>query len=260
MRRSGVLTGPAAGRSLVRLKVRRRGSLRVRKPLAARGLNGFAVVVAAALLLLGPALSGTANAGVDHDGRWSGTSRADGSFAEIFGNGFSPRSHQCVLYSVLTFDDSAPRQVEAGLARCSGAAIDGSCANGHVFVETTNGIKYSCTQGYTFKNNVGYDATTYRTGSYSRTVRGHIDGATRSISGFGLKDWTKAETWGEATGGSRCPGPSKGTFHSWERYDTSTGWHYVTKSLIHRVRQGMAGAPCWRTVSRPTSIGDYHVN
>jgi hypothetical protein len=202
-----------------------------------------------------------ADAAVDHDGRWTGTSAADGSYAQVYGNGFSANSGQCVIYAALSFDDTASRQIESGLVRCNGANIDGTCADGHAFVETVANGNYSCTQGYSITNNTGYDATTYRTGSTSTTFHGHVNGANGDVGGFGLTDWIKGETWGEATGGSACPAPSKGTFLSWERYDTSTGWHYVTSSSIHRIVQGtMSGTPCWATVSTVSSTGDYVVD
>jgi hypothetical protein len=217
----------------------------------------------ALVVMFTPSFVASAQAGMDHDGRWSGTSSADGSYAEVFGNGFSANNQQCVFYSALTYDADAPRQIESGLIRCNNWSIDnGMCTDGHAFVETYNGSGYACTQGYTFTNNTGYDATTYRNSATSTTFTGHINGATRQVSGFGLADWTKAETWGEANGlNNSCPSPSKGTFYSWERYDAVSGWSYASSSTIHRVASAdMNNPPCWGTVSSVSSIGDFYVD
>ena len=215
----------------------------------------FALVPALLFVTAAPAM-----AGLDQDGRKTGTTAADGSYSRLVGNGFSATSGQCVLYAALSYDSTSDRQIESGLVRCNGAAIDGTCPDGQVFVERYNGSSYYCTPGYSFDNNTQYDATTYRTGATSTTFTGHINGAQMSQAGFGLSDSVRGYAWGEATGASTCPSPSKGTFTNWKRYDTSAGWSYVTSSTTHRYASGQSGAPCWDTISSPASDGGFYVD
>lgn len=202
----------------------------------------------------------SADAAYDQEGRRTGTAAADGSYAEIAGNGFPARSGQCVLYAALTTDfDGTQRQIESGLVRCNGANIDGTCFDGHAFVERYNGTNYYCQQGYTFTNNTAYDATTYRQSSTSTTFTGHVNGASLTQAGFGLADEVRGIAWGEATGGTGCPSPSRGTFRSWKRYDTSSGWSLVTGSTVWTDHAGITGAPCW--VASPVSAtGEFDVD
>lgn len=211
-------------------------------------------------VLLGGLLS-AAIADVDQDGRRTASTSVDGSFVRLEGNGFSPANNQCVIYGVLSYDSSAPRQIESGLVRCdSGTSIDGTCPGGQVFVERYNGSSYFCTPGYSFNNNTQYDATTYRNSSSSTTFTGHINGSTLTQGGFGLSDNIRGYAWGEATGGSTCPSPSRGTFHVWQRYNTSSGWSYVDGSSVFRYDNGMNGAPCWGSISAADSSGGFDVD
>jgi hypothetical protein len=150
--------------------------------------------------------------------------------------------------------------VQSGLVRCNTATLDGTCTDGEVFVETYDSLGYRCTSGYTFTNNTEYDATTYRTSATGTTFHGQINGASRDASGFGLTQSTRGYTWGEATSGPTCPSPSKGTFALWQRYDSATGWAYVTSSTIYRNASGMTNSPCWATVSSVSSTGGYYVD
>lgn len=198
-----------------------------------------------------------ANAGVDQEGRVSGTHSADGSYSRLAGNGFSANPGQCVIYSVNTSDWTNQHMVQSGLVRCSSAWLDnGMCTDGHTFVETENGSTYLCDQGYTFTNNTQYDATTYR--QSGTTFYGHINGAEKTLSGFGSTDDIRAYAWGEATGSSyTCPAPSKGTFTDWKRYDSSVGaWSYVTSSSAHH-NSNMGY--CWHP-STVSSTGDFYVD
>lgn len=199
--------------------------------------------------------------GLDQDGRRTGSTSVDGSYAQVVGNGFSAVNNQCVLYSALSYDSTAPRQIESGLARCNNWTIDGTCTDGYSFVERYNGSSFYCTSGYSFTNNTAYDATTYRQSSTSTTFTGHVNGVTLTQSGFGLSDNVQGYAWGEATGGASCPSPSKGTFNIWERYDTSTGWHYVTSSTAFRHVDGtISGTPCWGTIAATSSDGGFYVD
>lgn len=228
---------------------------------AVRAFVRLLLVVTTAGVLIAPT---AAMASVDQDGRKTGSTTIDGSYAQVTGNGFSANSSQCVLYSTLSYDSTAPRQVESGIDRCNGINLDNntsSCPGGYAFVERYNGSNYYCDNGYAITNGIAYDATTYRTGVTSTTFHGHIDGAALDQGGFGLTDHIQGYTWGEATGGSNtCPSPAKGTFDSWERYDTATGWSLVTSSTTHRSGGGMSGAPCWATISAVDSTGGFYVD
>jgi hypothetical protein len=188
----------------------------------------------------------------------SGTHAADGSYSRLEGNGFSANPYQCVIYSVHSSDWSAPRLVQAGLVRCNSAVIDNTCTDGHTFVERNNGSSYFCVPGYSFTNNTLYDATTYRTSATGTNFYGHINGAEINQSGFGLTDDIQAFAWGEATGdSSTCPPrtASKGHFTLWKRYDSASGWAYVTTSQpFTNSNMGQ----CWQ----PTNVtsGEFYVD
>lgn len=223
------------------------------------------VVLAAGVGLVSTgALVSPANAGYDQEGRTAGNHSVDGSYSRLQGNGFSANNHQCVIYSAISEDftsNGTPhRQLESGLVRCNNATIDGTCHNGYVFVERYDGSYYHCKQGYSFSNKYQYDATTYRKSPTSTTFHGHVNGASLDQGGFNLSYTTVARTWGEASGGSTCPAPSRGTFHIWKKYDTSGGWTYVTGSSRYRNHSGIPAAPCWATISATNSSGGYDVD
>lgn len=234
---------------------------RVKRRAAGRyALTGCCLAVIGGILLA-PV---SASAAYDQDGRRTGSTSIDGSYAEVTGNGFSAVSGHCVLYATLSSDSTASRQVESGVLRCNGGTLDpttSACPGGYAYVERFNGTNFYCDSGYAITNGVAYDATTYRTGGSSTTFHGHIDGAAIDQAGFGLSDSVRGYAWGEATGGTKCPGASKGTFGSWERYDTSTGWHLVSASSLHRgVSGSMSGTPCWATISSVNSTGGFYVD
>lgn len=222
-----------------------------------------AVCAAGAAFVLAGMLLTPAHAGYDQEGRLSGSSSVDGSYSRLAGNGFSANSGQCVIYAALSTSFNASgtglRQIQSGLTRCNNATIDGTCPDGQTFVERYNGSSYYCTTGYSFTNNTQYDATTYRNSATSTTFTGHINGVTLTQAGFVLSDDTNAITWGEVTGGTTCPSPSRGTFYTWKKYDTSAGWTYVTGSSAYHNESGIPAAPCW-AISATDSSGGYDVD
>jgi hypothetical protein len=139
--------------------------------------------------------------------------------------------------------------------------LDGTCAGGHAYVEEFDHGSYSCQAGYSFTNDTYYDATTYRNSSSSTTFTGHIDGQTSTQGGFGLNDTIVGFAWAEATGGSTCPSIVKGSFLSWERYFTTSGWGYVDNSTFNPQNDysGLIGDPCWDHVGSVNSTGDFVV-
>ncbi len=206
-------------------------------------------------------LAGPASARYHQDGRVSHSHSVDGSYSRLAGNKFNVQSSQCVIYSVMSADWTVQRLVQSGVVRCKGIPLDSSaCPGGHAFVErAANASTYYCTAGYNFTKNTKYDATTYRTSATGSTFTGHINGASAQQSGMGVSDDIRAYAWGEATGNNySCPAPAKGTFALWKRYNTSSGWHYITNSSLHRVNSGMQGA-CWPTVSAVSS-GSFYVD
>jgi hypothetical protein len=197
----------------------------------------------------------------DQEGRTAGSDSVDGSYAQLVGNGFSAKSHECVVYATLTADQTHPHQIEAGVLRCNNATFDGGmCNDGHAYVEAFNGSSYTCKQGYTFTNNTAYDATTYRTSTTSTTLYGHINGASATQGGFGLNDATHATSLGEVIGtNTSCPAPSRGTFKVWQRYNASNGWHYVGGGSVKSSHYGIYDAPCW-TASAVSATGGFDVD
>jgi hypothetical protein len=174
---------------------------------------------------------------------------------------FHPSSGQCVLYSTLSADFTTLRQIQSGIVRCDGGPLGGSCPSGQVFVERYNGASYFCTPGYSFSNSYQYDATTFRNGPSSTTFTGQINGASLSQGGFGLSDEIRGLAWGEVAGTSTCPSSNSGSFFTWQKYDTSSGWSYVTGSDVHQYATfGFAGAPCWGTITSTSSQGAFDVD
>jgi hypothetical protein len=215
----------------------------------------------ATMFMVSWSFASVANAyNVDQDGRVTGANNVDGSYAQVIGNSFDETADQCVIYSVLSYDSTAPRQLESGLVRCSSpATIDGSCPGGHTFVERWDGSNYRCVSGYSFTNGTEYDATTYR--NSGTQFLGSINGASNGQSGFGANDNIQGYAWGEASGGSTCPSPASGNFTTWQRYVFGVGWSDVTGSSIFRgVLGNMSGTPCWPTVSATDSSGGFGVS
>ncbi len=220
----------------------------------------LAVTVATSLLTIS-AVALPASAEVDQDGRRTASTAVDGTSAVIYGNGFSATASQCALYAVLVYDsEGTDHMVEAGLVRCNGASIDGTCDSGYSFVERYNGSAYYCSPGLTFSNNTGYSASISRASSTSTTMNGAIHGASNSQTSFGTADTTTAYAWGEATGGSTCPSPSKGTFALWKRLNNAAGWSTIDGASLYRLNTGMSGAPCWDTVSGVSGTGGFYVD
>lgn len=227
--------------------------------LASRKVVWSSLTLALWLVLAAGALS-PVGAYYEQDGRESSTHNVDGSYARLQGHSFNPDSGQCVLYSTLSYDSTAYRQLESGIVTCKNADIDATCTSGHVFVERFDGSQYFCTPGYTFLTKYQYDATTYRASATSTTFNGQINGANLSQSGFGLSDYITPYAWGEATGGNFCPVSQDGSFIYWEKYDTSAGWAYITSSTIDHSGYGLAGSPCWSRISSTDSTGGFNVD
>lgn len=80
-----------------------------------------------------------ADAASNADGRQSGSSSADGSYAQIVGNGFSPNPGQCVIYSTSSKNYTQYRQIQVGLLRCNGINLAGTCPGGRTFIERYTG-------------------------------------------------------------------------------------------------------------------------
>jgi hypothetical protein len=225
-------------------------------PKVVRSSLGLAVWLIFVGALISPVLAGT-----NQSGRQTGSSSVDGSYARLQGHAFHPSSGQCVLYSTLSADFTTLRQIQSGIVRCDGGPLGGSCPSGQVFVERYNGASYFCTPGYSFSNSYQYDATTFRNGPSSTTFTGQINGASLSQGGFGLSDEIRGLAWGEVAGTSTCPSSNSGSFFTWQKYDTSSGWSYVTGSDVHQYATfGFAGAPCWGTITSTSSQGAFDVD
>lgn len=189
---------------------------------------------------------------LSQDGRVTGSFAVNGSAVNITGNSFGGQVGQCVLYSHLIYDATAPRQVEAGVVRCNNAAIDGTCNGGFGFTERFDGSGYYCNQGNGFTNNVSYDTVISR--DNSTQYSGGILGSSNVQSGFDASHHIYAYAWAEVTGAGGCPGGNHaGSFSGWQRLTTS--WGTVTGSnILH----GGASGPCW-TVSG-ISGGSFNVS
>lgn len=253
-------SGQMTALSAVAERQARRGARAKRGGVLLRRRPVLLLPTLAIMLMVSWSFASAASASIDQDGRVSGSTSVDGSYAQVIGNSFDETADQCVLYSVLSYDSTAPRQLESGLVRCSyPATIDGSCPGGQTFVERWDGSNFFCVSGYSFTNGTAYDATTYR--NSGTQFLGSVNGASNGQSGFGANDDIQGYAWGEATGGSTCPSPAHGTFNTWQRYVFGVGWSYVTGSSIFRGGVGnMCGTPCWPTVSATDSSGGFDVS
>ena len=226
---------------------------------AHRLARSYATLAAVLLAACGVLVVGPAFAVIDQEGRVSVSHTVDGSYSRLSGDSFSPKSGQCVIYSVNTSDWTNHRMVQSGLVRCNDKVLDApDCPGGTSFVETEVGNTYHCVAGYTITNDTQYDATTYRTSSSGSTVHGHVNGASASLGGISVGDDVRAYAWGEATGSSStCPAPSRGVFTLWKKYDTSAGWTYVTSSSKHHFNS--MPSTCWTSISAVSS-GEFDVD
>jgi hypothetical protein len=196
---------------------------------------------------------------VSQDGRRTASTSVDGSRASVVGNGFSAEANQCVLYSTLVYrSNGTGSQLQAGLVRCNGILLTGSCDDGHTFIERFDGSSYYCISGNSFTNGTAYTALVYRTDTDSSTMTASISGALMQHGGFGLSQDTRAYAWGEATGGTNCPEPSSGTFLTWDRR-IGTTWASVNNSQVFHGGT-LSGAPCWGAVSASQADGGFEVD
>lgn len=214
------------------------------------------VVMATALSVSTSAAYGA----VDQEGKQTSITSVDGTTGDITPNSFNPASSQCDLYSILIFDATTSRQVETGLARCSGATIDGTCTDGHAFSERYDGTGYYCSIGSSFPTGSATNALLERT-SGTTAIWGSIAGAYNSQTGFGASDSIRAYAWAEATGPtSSCPSmPHSASFANWKKFSNSNGWSYVSVDVPYSVYGGISGAPCW-TVGSLGGNGGFSVS
>jgi len=190
--------------------------------------------------------STVAFAAVGQDGRRTSSNAVDGTTSGVRGDSFTMRTNQCVLYSILMYNETSPHMVETGLVRCNAATIDGTCRTGHAFAERYNGAAFYCNEGNTFANGTTFNPIVSRDSGSS--VSGAISGASIAQGGFPTGDAIKAYAWGEATGGASCPpGSTNGAFRGWQVL--VGGWAVVGgQSVFHGGT--LSGAPCF-------SVGGY---
>lgn len=217
----------------------------------------LAVIVATLMLT---SVSAVAFADFSQDGRRTANTAVDGSYVRVAGHGFSPEPNSCVIYSTLTYNsDGSQRQLQAGLVRCNSAILTNTCTTGHTFIERYNGGGYFCTPGYAFTNGTQYDSTVRRASATSTTMNASISGVDWEQGGFGLNDNIRAYAWGEATeSANNCPEPSRGTFVSWKRYNSSVGWVAVTGSDVFH--GGNMAVNCWNSISATQADGGFEVD
>lgn len=195
---------------------------------------------------------------VDQDGRVTSTTNVDGATVNITPSSFNAASTQCVIYSVLLYDNSSPRHIETGVVGCNGANIDGTCTSGHGFSERYDGSAYYCAQGSTFTTGSATNALIERS-SGTTAMWGSTAGSYISQSGFGATDSIQSYAWAEATGASTCPSsPHSGAFTSWRKFINASGWSYVTSAPTYIYGQ-FATSPCW-TVGSLSSTGDFNAS
>jgi hypothetical protein len=180
-----------------------------------------------------------------------------GASAYIEGNSFNAPNHSCVLYGLVLVDESGTSswtQVETGVVECTNLTIDGTCTSGHGFAETYQAGTYTCWQGDAFSHATAYAADIERYGA--STVIGTILGTSASAYGYLDGHVIVTDAWGEVSGGSTCPSSAGGSFLSWQKLRSSTGWTYVTGGS--GTTKGLFG-PCW-TLGSLSSTGDFSVS
>lgn len=220
-----------------------------------RGVTRLSAVALGLALGFG---SAAAFASVDQDGRFTSTTNVDGTTVDITPSSFNAASGQCVLYSVLLYDNSSPRHVETGVVGCNGANIDGTCTSGYGFSERYDGSNYYCAQGSTFPTGSASNALIERSAG-TTTMWGSTVGSYISQTGFGATDSIQSYAWAEATGGSACPSrPHTAAFTSWKKFTNASGWSYVTSAPTYAYGQ-FPTSPCW-TIGSLSTTGDFNVS
>ncbi len=220
-----------------------------------RGLTRLSAVALGLALGFG---STAAFASVDQDGRFTSAVTLDGATVYITPSSFNPASGQCVVYSVLLYDNSNPHQLETGVVGCNGATIDGTCTSGHGFSESFDGVNYHCGQGSTFPMGSATNALIERS-SGTTTMWGTTAGSYISQAGFGATDSIQSYAWAEATGGTTCPSrPHSVSFASWKQFTNASGWSYVTLAPTYFYGQFTA-SPCW-TIGSLSFTGDFNAS
>ncbi|WP_125565680.1 hypothetical protein [Nocardioides baekrokdamisoli] len=167
----------------------------------------------------------------------------------------NPGDHQCILYSTLVTDPGAHKQVEAGLAGCTAWTIDGTCHDGHMFVEVSpDPNTYNCTQGAAFSTWTNYNTWVGHVVSTQQIQAGTADG-TWLQTGVSSSDYLQDLTWVEDEGVAACPGAgNNANFNSWEYLGQDKQEHWAT-NLGNPVHAGYG--PCWQ-ISALSGTGAFN--
>jgi hypothetical protein len=168
----------------------------------------------------------------------------DGVRASIGDEGISPRSDDCLIFSVSAESTDAEYQLEVGFLKCgSNATIDHTCGvSGHKetkFVEQDFQNSYTCyPHGDYSGGTYSYRATRDATGS--NIIYGYI-GSTEYEGEGGLpRATTMIQAWGEESNANTCSGwTAFGAFSSLSRYNISTGFSVINPSTYSY------GPACW---------------
>ena len=209
------------------------------------------IFVSAILILASPWIS---YAGVNQGGRFTSSSTAfDGVKALVQGVNFFPGSSNCLLYSILTSRDTQPtRHVEAGLVRCNGITIDGTCDDVR-FVDYYNSNTYTCYPHGTFNTGSYYSIQISRKTATTSSFTAYLGGGEyETFPGFSTSDKLTFIAWGEQTGQyTSCDGwTGQGTFTDFSRLYIGDGWSYPQTTQVRTT--------CW-TVGSMSSTGDFLV-
>jgi len=195
--------------------------------------------------------AGAVDQGGRYDSSFSSTANKLSSTAATMISA-SPSSGSCIVISVIHAGGS--NQVETGLTRCNGTSIDGTCASGQTFVETSEGSGFTCyphgsfALGSYYSIGVARPATNEQVGQIAGTLHEGIPG--------GWPSTIYARTWGEwttGTGSHTCSG--------WSAVGQFTGWTYTTNSgtIVNFTNSNTSvAAGCWSVGS--LSGADYVVS
>jgi hypothetical protein len=200
-------------------------------------MRSFRFAVAPAIAFLMIVIGAVAANAEEFGGRYTGYN--DGTFARIQGNQFGPLASHCIIFSTLASNEGGGlAQLQAGLVRCNGTALVGTCDNVK-FVESINANNVAtCFPHGTFSLGVYHDFKVQRTSAGNSFFQAYINGTPYEfLNGFGssVRMWA----WGERTPSAGCGSwQGRGTFKDWQKYDFSTGWVQTAGNVY-------PGNGCW---------------
>lgn len=139
-------------------------------------------------------------------------------------------SGQCNMHGFVLTDVTRSLQVQAGQVNCYNNNLDGTCYDGHFFVESVDSGAYHCKPGGTFSTWTDYATFVDKFANSTNLVAGAADGTEISLGGYVSGDVLRNPAWLESDGPvSGCPQSGNNlNFNAWQYYGADLRWHTPT--------------------------------